>query len=326
MLPALFSLSLLFIAFYSYGQQPTALLFRDSVTVIGELRDGWLYGGPDLVVNNLLGNTVYQGESTAREDMVYLVAVQEPFGKKDQYIYFQDGQQEAFTISKGVLYLGNKFNEDLEKLIVFSPPYDNTYYDLYSGLDNAYLGTIAATEQLRPAELFLCLHQYVLHYDLDRLVNARIQTLYPGTTSPGDSLTAQVNQGRMRPYMDTNPYYEWEWDGKTLKPVWGIRSEDEWSFDGQYIRPLFGLVSRQEWIWDGTTLKPYWNPDPGMQWIWDRGILRRFWNGLPEEEWKITEDGMVSPHWSYDPTRSWVIEGQFPLPLVALIILGVADR
>ena len=308
------------------AQYNGALLFIDSVTIIGELRDGKIYGGPDQVVNSILGNTFYDGESTDREDILYLIGVTEPFGKKDQFVYFEDGRQIAFTMARGVLYLGEVFDPELEKLLIVLPPEEN-FYQIRSGLDNAYLGTIASNDPLRPAELFACLHQYVLHYNLDRQINDRIAALYPDTQFPmdGDSLNTRPLSGRMRPYMDSNPYYEWEWDGKTLKPVWGIRSEDEWSFDGQYIRPLYGLVSRQEWVWDGSMLKPYWAPEPGNQWLWDQNILRRFWNGNPDEEWKIN-DGMVSPHWNPDPSRTWIVEGNFPLPLIALIVLGVADR
>ncbi len=303
------------------AQTASALLFVDSVTIIGELREGKVFDGPDQVANNLLGNTLFDGSSTDREAMLYLIGITDPFGKKDQFVYFEDGEQVAFTMSKGSLFLGEISDPELEKLLSVVPAADG-YYELRSGLDNQYLGTIASSGLLRPAELFACLHRYVIHYDLDRQINAQIAALYPEIATTSDSLPAG---GRMRPYFDSNPYFEWEWDGRILKPVWGIRSEDEWTFDGKFVRPQFGLVSRQEWVWDGSVFKPYWSPEPGNQWIWDRGILRRFWNGNPDEEWRL-EEGMVRPHWNPDPARTWIVEGNFPLPLIALIILGVADR
>jgi len=299
------------------------LLFVDSTTIIGQFQDGTLYTGPEEVAFNLVGNTLYEGNSTAREAMVYLVGILDPFGKKDQYVYFSDGTEIAFTMGRGLLYFGELSDPDLETLLRVVP-LEQGFWEIRSGINDQSLGVLAVEGELRAAEWFTCLHQYVLHYNLDRQVNARIAALYPGigTGTGADSMPVG---GRMRLYLDGNPYYEWEFDGKILKPVWGIRSDDEWSYDGQYIRPVFGLVSRQEWVWDGRMLKPYWSPEPANQWIWDNGILRRFWNNNPDEEWRL-QDGLVGPHWSQDPTRTWVVEGNFPLPLVALIVLGIADR
>jgi len=307
----------------SSAQTASALLFVDSTTIIGQFQDGTLYTGPEEVAFNLVGNTLYEGNSTAREAMVYLVGILDPFGKKDQYVYFSDGTEIAFTMGRGVLYFGELSDPDLETLLRVVP-LEQGFWEIRSGINDQSLGVLAVEGELRAAEWFTCLHQYVLHYNLDRQVNARIAALYPGigTGTGADSMPVG---GRMRLYLDGNPYYEWEFDGKILKPVWGIRSDDEWSYDGQYIRPVFGLVSRQEWVWDGRMLKPYWSPEPANQWIWDNGILRRFWNNNPDEEWRL-QDGLVGPHWSQDPTRTWVVEGNFPLPLVALIVLGIADR
>jgi len=312
------------------AQTASALLFVDSTTIIGQLRDGTLYTGPEQVAFNLMGNTLFEGNSTARDAMVYLIGILDPFGKKDQYVYFSDGEEIAFTMASGVLYFGELSDPDLERLLRVVP-LEEGFWEIRSGIDDLSLGVLAVEGELRPAEWFTCLHQYVLHYDLDRRVNQRIAALYLGAGGgidggPGAGGASDLPAGgRMRLYLDGNPYYEWEFDGNILKPVWGIRSDDEWSYDGQYIRPVFGMVSRQEWIWDGRMLKPYWSPEPANQWIWDNGILRRFWSGNPDEEWRLA-DGLVGPHWSQDPTRTWVVEGNFPLPLIAMVVLGIADR
>ncbi len=304
------------------GQLPSALLFVDSTSIIGRWSEGQLFSAPDQISHTLMGNTLYEGNTSQRGSMLYLIGITDPYSRKDQYVYFEDGREIAFSMTRGQLFLGEVRESDLELLLSIQEDIPG-YINVFSGLDNVYLGTLAVSNgPLRPAELFACLHYYILHYDLDRQVNTRIERYYPQS---GDTSDGGMGSGIMKPYMFEDPYYEWQWDGKTLKPVWGIRAEDEWSYDGKYIRPLFGLVSRQEWVWDGRILKPYWSPEPANQWIWDRNILRRFWNGRAEEEW-ILEDGILRPHWGADPTRTWIIEGNMPLPLIAMIVLGVSDR
>lgn len=311
-------LSLAAIPLFARAQDQPALLFIDSVIIIGRMEGGLLYSGPGVVSHTLAGNSLYSGVSEAREDLLYLIALTDPYGRKDEAVYFDDARQVAFSMSRGELFLGQVSEPDLERLLRVSAWQDG-FYQVSDGQSDAYLGTIAVAAPLRAAELFSCLHSYVLHYDLDQQVNARIDERFPATGN------GQPSAGRIRPLQGNNPYYEWEWDGRVLKPSWGVRSEDEWSFDGRFIRPLFGVVSRQEWVWDGRLLKPYWDPEPSRQWIWDYNSLRPFWNASPADEW-VLQDSVLRPRYNADPGFAWVIEGNIPLPLLAMVILGLADR
>ena len=314
----------LFLAILNLGlsaQDGDILLFVDSNTVIGKLSKGKLYSSPNNISHTLVGNRLYEGDYSPGKEPILLIGVTNMFGRKNEKVFFEDAQDVAYTVRKGVLYLGDRSSYgDLEQLIRVIPE-ESGYFTLRSGIDDSNLGTIATNRKARPGELITILHRYVLHYNLDRQVNERIeQQILENESVPTGS------GGLIRAAWDENPYFQWEWDGRNLKPAYGVRAEDEWTFDGKYIRPRYGTISRAEWIWDGDVLKQYWSTDLRNQWIWDRaGVLRRYWDGSPDEEWKFDGDRM-RPHFNPDPRQTWIVEGDIPLPIIAFVVLGYADR
>lgn len=316
--------SLLFailIALAGQAQQSQILLFVDSSDIIGQISDDKLLVGPRQVAFSLQGNTLYSGDSKNFEDALLFIGVTDIFSKKRQEILFPNSKDVAYTIRKGVLYLGERSAyDDLEQLLRVEPT-EQGYFAVYSGIDNSYLGTIASDRQIRPAEFIAALHRYVLHYNLDRQVNALLQAQLNT-----DSQIRVSSGGTIRPAWGNNPYMEWTWDGQFLKPSWGIRAEDEWKFDGKFIRPQYGTVSREEWVWDGQILKKYWSGDTELQWIWDRSSLRPYWDANTGTEYIFFDDGTIGPRFNRDPYRTWIIEGDVPRPIIAMVILGFADR
>jgi hypothetical protein len=307
------------------GAQEPLLLFVDSSTIIARVEAGRVYTGPEEVAFTLVGNTLYDGAEAGRDRMVFLIGAAELFSRRTQEVYFSDGQQVAYTWRRGRLMLGEPGEyPELETLLSVrelegGPSAEGRHrYGVYDWADDAWLGTVASAREPRPAELLTALHLYVLHYDLDRRVNDRIAAV---TGLPSDDSSAAG--GRMR-LQHGGAYHEWIWDGQTLEPAWGLRPEDEWTFDGRYLTPAMG-GTRAQWQWDGTLLKPAWSADAELQWTWQNGTLRPFWGSIPEREWRYLDD-RVRPAWNPDPRRTWEVEGNVPLPVIALVVLGLADR
>ena len=301
------------------GQNPDEqpiLLFIDSNTIIGQIDAGMVYTGPGAAAYNLVGNTLYEGDIADRDKIVFLFGATELFPKRDAYVYFTNGQDVAYTWRKGILTLGKTGSQpDIERML-YAKPMGKDTYRIFAWENDAWLGTVVAPRAMRPAELLTTLHLFVLHYNLDHRVNDLL--------AASEQMFDSVPTGTLRPFLGSDPYREWIWDGKRLKPAWGIRVEDEWLFDGRYLKPAFG-PTRDEWLWDGKVLKPAWDADPALQWAWESDFLRPFWNSTPDREFRKIDD-RIKPAWSADPRFAWIMEGDIPLPIIALVVLGIADR
>lgn len=317
-------------------QIPPILCFVDSNSIIGRLQSGQLYIGPGEAAYFLLGNTLYEGPKPDRDKILFLMGTTELFPKRPELVFFANGEDVAYSWRRGQLTLGRPGDfQDLEIMLEVrdlsteEDGKDKRRYGVYDWADGAWLGTVASPYPIRPAELIACLHLYVLHYDLDRRVNDRLAAITGDASYTGDSALvdsmAVDSMGSGRIFL---PYggqaSEWIWDGETLKPAWGVRFEDEWTFDGRYLSPKAG-GTRQEWQWDGTILKPAWSAEPSLQWQFRNGTLRPFWNSSADREWRYI-DGRIRPTYNPDPRRTWEVEGDIPLPVIALVVLGIADR
>lgn len=317
---------------------PPVLCFVDSSSIIGRLDEGQVFIGPGEAAYFLLGNTLYEGPKPDRDRILFLMGTTELFPRRPELVFFADGQDVAYSWRKGRLTLGRPSDyDDLEIMLEVrdlsaknvKSPSDRRRYGVYDWADGTWLGTIASPYPIRPAEMIACLHLYVLHYDLDRRVNDRLAAMtagYPGMPMSADSTASDSSNsmGSGRIYL---PYggqaYEWIWNGETLKPAWGIRWEDEWTYDGRYLTPAGS--TRDQWQWDGNLLKPAWSANPSVQWQFQNGTLRPFWNSTPDREWRYI-DGRVRPTYNPDPRQTWEVEGDIPLPVIALVVLGIADR
>jgi hypothetical protein len=320
---------------------PPILCFVDSNSIIGRISEGQVFIGPGEAAYFVLGNTLYEGPKPDRDRILFLMGTTELFPKRPELVFFANGEDVAYSWRKGRLSLGRPSEyEELEIMLEVrdlsdkdvKKPGDRRRYGIYDWADGAWLGTVASPYPIRPAELIACLHLYVLHYDLDRRVNDRLMAMTDmgasGESPMGDSLamdsmgvdslgTDQPMGGRIYlPY--GGPDFEWIWDGEYLKPAIGLRAEDEWRYDGRYITPVFGNT-REQWQWDETILKPAWSANPEMQWTWQNGTLR------PNQEWRYV-DGRVRLTYNPDPRRTWEVEGDVPLPLIAMVVLGFANR
>ncbi len=202
-----------------------------------------------------------------------------------------------------------------EKLLTFEYVNDSLY-NILSGITGDLIG-IAEGKFITQVQIVVAAHAFIKHYALDDQVRKAMNSLSPAISG--------ISISYIRPYLDRGPYFEWVWDGKTLKPVWGYRPEDEWEFDGKYLKPVWSADPQTEWIWDGSILKPYWESSTQNQWVWEDNILRSFWDSNPDLMWTIEGD-IVRPKWNFNQLQQWQIDGSVPLPVLTLILLGKADR
>ncbi|MEZ5013256.1 MAG: hypothetical protein R2794_03120 [Chitinophagales bacterium] len=298
------------------AQTQNLYLYIDSNTIIGNIENNKAYVSETEIAYTISGNQIFSGDGTKREQLLFLINAKDILSKKVGLVYQMDGKTIQYITRKNTFYLGDyPIDYDLEDLLMLSPVNDSIT-EVISGIDGKKLGVISGKFHGQ-AEIVLAAHMYIRHFGLDEEVQSAMQQAYGDTGASG--------YGYIRPFIDHGRYYEWEWDGETLKPVWGYRPEDNWKFDGKYLQPVWSADPQSEWVWDGNILRPFWDESSRNQWTWDSEVLKPFWDSDPDKMWKL-DDGIMRPMWNFDQNQQWVIEGEIPLPVIALVVLGIADR
>lgn len=312
------SLFILFLSAFkiAVAQSADIYLFIDSTTIIGKISENKLYTGPEEVAYSLSGNILYVGDSATRTSMLFLVNAKDMLHTKTGVILQADGSTVQYIAMQNSFFLGDHpIDKEREKLLSFSVINDSVT-EVYSGISGQLIGVVEG-KLTTQVQIVAAAHQYIRHYHLDDSVHAIMAQFSDIMITDGKSY--------IHPKLDMGPYYEWVWDGQTLKPMWGYRPEDEWSFDGKYLKPVWSADPQSEWVWDGSVLKPFWESGVDKQWLWDKNLLKPYWDSDPDLQW-VFDENLWRPMWRFNDAEEWVVEGTIPVPVAAIVILGMADR
>ncbi len=267
------------------------------------------------VLYSIRANLIFSGASNKSEDMLYLVRSEDMLSRETGIVYSPDMRSVFYTTKKGRFYLGDEF--DRNRLLFSLKGNSHFILGVFDGQADTLLAKISGKEWSNTA-LVAGLIALNLYFGMDEKVVAAKPDIRD-YADEGNII------GSIRPAWHDDYQNEWAWDGHVLKPSWSERPEDEWTFDGKSIRPYWSYDINQEWKWDGQFLKPAWNQNTDLIYEWDGTLLHPYWEFRMDDEWVI-ENGRARPKWSTDSSREWIIEGDIPLPLIALVILGYADR
>ncbi len=298
------------------GQNQDIYLFIDSTTIIGKISDKEVFVSETEVGYIVQGNLIFSGDSTAIGQLLFSVNAKDILSKKVGLVYQNDMSTIQYITQNSAFFLGDyPLDKEHEKLLTIEKINDSVF-NVRRGTDATLIGTIEGKFNSQ-VQIVMAAHLYIKHFELDVAVRRVMRSLEKDTTASG--------YGYIRPVFDRGPYFEWIWDGETLKPAWGYRPEDEWKFDGKYLKPVWSADPQAEWVWDGSMLKPSWESGVQDQWKWEGSLLKPFWDSNPDLQWTLDGD-IVRPMWNFDPLLQWQIEGQVPLPVLTLLIIGKADR
>lgn len=294
--------------------QAGARIFDNEGKAIFTVDEGKISDTSGNYLYNARGNIIFRGNSLQNEDIVYLLKSSDLFSKESGYIYNPTTTKVIFSIKKGKFYFGEgRYHENLA---FYFEQKSEKQIEMFSGKTNEKIGVIFGGP-LQNSELAItflsCLHYF------------GIDTLFSPSIDIDSYLFDTKLQGVMHLTWSNGFYSEWIWDGRLLRPKWGNRPEDEWIFDGKYLRPYWGTAVQEEWVWENNILKPSWQEIPELTFIWDGSSIKPYWDYKNEQDWVLNESS-ARPKWNNDYRLEWTIEGDFPIPLVALIVLGLADR
>ncbi len=295
--------------------QQDIYLFIDSTTIIGKISNNKLSDGPDHIAYTIQGNMIYTGDTITKSGMLFAINAKDMLHNKTGLVLQPDRKAVQYICMQNAFYLGDHPIDKETELLLTLTVVNDSVVEVYSR-GGRFIGVIEGKELTQP-QIALSAHMYIRHFALDDSVhvdNLRVTAGAEGQTG-----------GIIHPEYDRGPYFEWVWDGTTLKPAYGYRPEDEWSFDGKYLKPEWSADPELEWIWDGTIMKKSWDNGTANQWIWRDGVLKPFWDSDPDRQW-ILEDGIMRPMWRFNTLENWVVEGDVPLPVLTIVVLGISDR
>lgn len=133
---------------------------------------------------------------------------------------------------------------------------------------------------------------------------------------------ADCSTGKMAPKSGATSSNTYVWDGKKLKPKSGATSKNTWLFDGKELRRASGAKSSNTYVWTGFKLYPKSGATSSKTWIWNGKELKPQSGAKSSNtwffdhcQWKLKQ-GAISKN-------SWVITGFVPIPVSALVILGL---
>ena len=293
--------------------QGVGKVFSAEGGVLLNLQDNRLTAG-DSVVFSLRNNLIFNGDSYRNEDLLFLLKTDDIFSRENGYVYNNNKSRIIFSMKSGQFYLGNDRRESTE--LIYVEKIDENTVNLIN-TDNEVVA-IFKGKDYQNTELVASI--LATAYGLGMVDSLRKKTDVTFYTEPTGG------KAIIKPFFNAPAYFEWEWDGRILRPRWGSRPEDEWIFDGKYLRPYWGTAAREEWVWDGKMLKPYWQHIPELEFIYEDGHIYPFWEYRAEDDWVFEED-KIRPKWSHDLRKQWIVEGgPVPIPILAIIVLGIADR
>lgn len=298
-----------------YGQESARIFDMDDNLLFSYSNDQILSSSNE-VLFTLSGNIVFYGDSRDKDDFAYLIRETDVFDKKLGYIYEGTGAEVLFSVHKGKFFQGTgRFNDQL--LLTMDNSQGGMRVLMVDAMENDTIGYSIAGSISAQAWCAIFLTWMESGKVGERL---RLEQELEEQARTGDDII-----GRVKLEWDSGFYYEWEWDGKRLRPRWGNRPEDEWVFDGETLMPYWGNALQDEWNWDGQYLKPAWGEVPELTFIWDSTSFRPFWEYREDMDW-IIDENLAYPKWDRSYEREWTIEGTIPIPIVAIVVLGIADR
>ncbi len=259
------------------------------------------------------GNVIFNGNSSDRDSIAYMLKTRGIFSRKISYLYYPDADRVKYSISRGVVYYGRGLNSYNQLLKIVKEGEKN--YRFYAGEE--WQEVALALGDFSEAELMAVAVSLLKLPDVSEIAGPLI--------TEEQLIPSEGILGVIKPAWRNDINSEWTWDGRMLRPRWGARPEDEWIFNGKNIVPYWGIEGEGEWSWDGQVLKPARGEFPDHTYIFDGYTLKPRWDDNPDRVWIIDGD-RARPKWINDPAMEYIIEGKVPIPLIALVVLGYADR
>jgi hypothetical protein len=259
------------------------------------------------------GNIFFTGESDSRNNIFLLTSSMDLNSEKLELLYEKDNRSATYSFSNNKFYLGKNESEEFQaRNELIHVQRIKKWMAFYSSLNDSLLAFYAADSLPSSAAIMVA---YTLNkkLDLESKISLK-QNRLPFDDAPYSTL---------KPILGNQTVNEWMWDGKILRPRWNVDQRLVWTFDGQTAKPLYGANIYDQYSWDGENFKSVWRTDNATEWTYDGRQFKPVWGNDWANQY-IIEDGVVKPWSGVHPEREWKMEGNIPVPVLILVISGIA--
>ena len=259
------------------------------------------------------GNIFFNGAADLKENIFLLATSMDISSDKLELLYEKDNRQPSYSFTSNKFYAGKTVSLDLrQKTELIHIERVKKWLSFYSSFNDSLLAYYAA-DSVPGSTAIIVAYALVKKYSLEK------------NTAEAHSVPPfQANAySTIKPIWGNQTVNEWMWDGQTLRPRWNVDPKLAWVFDGQTIKPQFGNNIYAQYSWDGENFKPIWRSNKNEEWSWDGRLMKPIW----ETDWAnqyIIEDGVVKPWSNVHTEKEWQMQGDIPIPLIILILSGIA--
>lgn len=279
--------------------------------ILFEITDGNVFDQNGKQINTLRGNILFRGVSDKKKDMELLIQSTDIFSAKEGKGLSSDLKETYFSIYKGAFYLEDYPTEDDTYRLGYYERQDDGSYKLY-GPEDSLAGTFYG--EIQSSAIFTTLFYLTMQEnDWTAIVRNRIpQEDVFAHTGTGGTIKRSWNTGDD----------EFVWDGFTLKRRFNSFDYEEWTFDGHTLKRAW-YEGGAEYTWDGKTLRPQWtNSEDEI--VWDGSVLKKRWSAADDAY--VVQGNIVKKQWDSTGDDEWEIDGDVPIPIIAIIVFDLLQK
>lgn len=259
------------------------------------------------------GNIFFTGNADERQNIYLMATSLNPGSDKLESLIEKDNRDPSYSFMDNKFYAGKLESEDLrERSQLLYATRAGKWIALYASSNDSLLAYYPA-DSLPGAITVLTAYTLSKKYNLEEKLQVKQQSL------------PYSNQGfvTLKPSWGNVTANEWMWDGQVFRPRWNVDPRLTWTFDGQTVKPLYGNNIYEQYSWDGETFKPIWRSSRTAEWTYDGRIFKPTWDTDWANQYTI-ENGVIKPWSNVHPEKEWQVDGDLPLPLIILVISGIA--
>ncbi len=261
------------------------------------------------------GNIFFSGATDEKQNIFLMVTSLNTGSDKLELIYEKDSRKPAYSFSKNKFYAGNIESEDFrEKAELIHVEKMKKWLAFYSSYNDSLIAYFNA-DSLPSSAAIIVAYTLIKRFDLEKQMAVQQQL-------PLEKVD-EATYATMRPMWGNATANEWMWDGKILRPRWNVDPHLAWTFDGKTVKPMYGNNIYLQYEWDGENFKPVWRSNRAEEWSWDGRVMKPIY----DTDWAnqyVVESGVLKPWSNVHTEKEWRLEGELPVPLMILIVSGIA--
>lgn len=309
---------LLFLVSFSIEADAQAVLVTDtSGNEILSMQDNQVVeSSTGDILFNIRGNLIFSGTSDKKRDIWFLVKSRDLFARTKGEVLQSNMKDVAYTLQNGKFYLG-----------ALSTLVDEYLMGYYKGDNEGGLIMINATNDEPMAYVkgdnYTTAELVTAFFLVSEWNSVKDTVLKRAPRAISIDRTENTDEGGTIKRMWGNTNDEFVWDGYTLRRRWNSWDFEEWTFDGSVLKRAWYSDGREEFIWDGQLMVRRWGSSPD-EFIWDGSSLRRRWGGLESEFY--FQGNIIKRQLDTTGNDQWQIDGNIPVPVIALVVYNLLRR